>query len=173
MRLRRCATADDGASAVEFALVLPILLLILFGIIDYGLWFEDSISLRQGVRDAARQGVVGNYDGGDPTCAAMSTDQAKLRCLVDRAADPATGKAYAAIRVIGADGSSPGGPPDEQLTLRVCAMVSGAGATGFVPLPGGGVIRSRVEMKVERDGPTAATSSQDADAPGDWAWCDE
>ena len=49
---------DSGATAVEFALVAPILLLLVFGIIEYGLWFSDSLATRQGVREAARQGVV-------------------------------------------------------------------------------------------------------------------
>ena len=52
--------ADPGAAAVEFALVTPLLLVMLFGIIDYGIWFADSISARQAVRDAARQGFVEN-----------------------------------------------------------------------------------------------------------------
>ena len=34
---------------------------LVFGIIDYGLWFSDSLSTRQGVREAARQGVVANF----------------------------------------------------------------------------------------------------------------
>ena len=59
-RLRRAAQgrSDGGATAVEFALVAPILLLLVFGIIEYGLWFSDSLATRQGVREAARQGVV-------------------------------------------------------------------------------------------------------------------
>ena len=62
-RLRRTIQGrrDDGATAVEFALVVPILLLLVFGIIEYGLWFSDSLSTRQGVREAARQGVVANF----------------------------------------------------------------------------------------------------------------
>ena len=49
--LRRRPRRDDaGASAVEFALVAPVLFLILFGIVDYGIWFADSISARQAVR---------------------------------------------------------------------------------------------------------------------------
>ena len=50
---RRCC-GDDGAVIVEFALVLPFLVLLLFGVVDYGLaWRNDSIltsALRSGVR---------------------------------------------------------------------------------------------------------------------------
>src|SRR5689334_14442289 len=65
LRRRRSRRADTGASAVEFALVAPVLFLVLFGIIDYGIWFADSISARQAVRDGARRGVVENFSGCD------------------------------------------------------------------------------------------------------------
>ena len=56
---------DSGAAALEFALVVPVLLILVFGIIDYGLYFANSLGARSGVREAARQGVVENYDAGD------------------------------------------------------------------------------------------------------------
>jgi Flp pilus assembly protein TadG len=47
-----------GASAVEFALVVPFLLLIVFGIIVYGMVFAQSLSLSNAARQAARSGVI-------------------------------------------------------------------------------------------------------------------
>ena len=41
---------DQGAVAVEFALLLPLLVMILLAITDYGLWYSDSISLRSSAR---------------------------------------------------------------------------------------------------------------------------
>ncbi len=53
---RRAGRRDErGASAVEFAIILPVLMVLIFGIIDYGFFFFDSIGLRQGSREAARQ----------------------------------------------------------------------------------------------------------------------
>jgi Flp pilus assembly protein TadG len=46
---------------VEFALVIPLFLLVLFGIIDFGLALNDYNSVRQGVREGAREGVVGEF----------------------------------------------------------------------------------------------------------------
>ncbi|MET1059025.1 MAG: TadE/TadG family type IV pilus assembly protein [Nocardioides sp.] len=43
-----------GAVAVEAALVLPILVLILFGIIEYSLVFRDSLSITSATRQGAR-----------------------------------------------------------------------------------------------------------------------
>ena len=45
-----------GAAALEFALVVPVLLALVFGIIDYGIYFTDSLAARDGVRVAARPG---------------------------------------------------------------------------------------------------------------------
>jgi Flp pilus assembly protein TadG len=49
--------AAKGASAVEFALVLPVLLLILFGIIEYGWVLTYQIVLTNAVSQGARAGV--------------------------------------------------------------------------------------------------------------------
>jgi Flp pilus assembly protein TadG len=58
LRRWRGHTADSGASAVEFALVVPILLLLVFGIIDYGFVFSQQSTLNNGVREGARRAVV-------------------------------------------------------------------------------------------------------------------
>jgi hypothetical protein len=45
---------DGGAAAVETALVLPILLLIVFGIIDFGRMLHAQITLTEAAREGAR-----------------------------------------------------------------------------------------------------------------------
>ncbi|MGD0686970.1 MAG: TadE/TadG family type IV pilus assembly protein [Streptosporangiaceae bacterium] len=45
---------DRGAAAVEFALLLPLLLLIVFGIIDFGRALNAQITLTQAAREGAR-----------------------------------------------------------------------------------------------------------------------
>ena len=61
-----------GAAAVELALVSTILFTLLFAIVDYGLWFNDSLNTRQGVREGARRAVVENFTvpSGSPCAAA-------------------------------------------------------------------------------------------------------
>lgn len=48
-----------GASAVEFALVLPLLAVLLFGIIEFGVALNNKIALTDGVRVAARELAIG------------------------------------------------------------------------------------------------------------------
>ncbi len=64
-RVRRASRGDRrdrGAAAVEFALVLPILLVIVFGLIQYGLYFYSAQTGSNTVNAAARQLSVGNCD---------------------------------------------------------------------------------------------------------------
>jgi len=47
-----------GAAAVEFALILPLLLVLVMGVIDYGVFFGQNLSLQSAAREGARQGVT-------------------------------------------------------------------------------------------------------------------
>jgi Flp pilus assembly protein TadG len=55
--LRRRATNEVGAAMVEMAIVLPLLMVLVFGIIEYGRLYNAQITLthaaREGVRDYA------------------------------------------------------------------------------------------------------------------------
>jgi Flp pilus assembly protein TadG len=51
---------DRGAAAVEFALVFPLLLLIVFGIIDFGRALNTQITLTQAAREGARLDAEGD-----------------------------------------------------------------------------------------------------------------
>lgn len=53
---------NQGQAMLEFALVLPILLLLVFGIIEFGIIFFDNLVITQAAREGARVGVVGGSD---------------------------------------------------------------------------------------------------------------
>lgn len=55
---------ERGAAAVEMAILLPLLLLILFGVIEFGRVFNVQISLTQAAREGARHAAI-HYD--EPT----------------------------------------------------------------------------------------------------------
>lgn len=50
--------SESGTSVVEMAFVLPLLLLLVFAIGDFGIAFTRWISLTNAVREGARAGVV-------------------------------------------------------------------------------------------------------------------
>ena len=54
---------ESGQSAVEFALVLPLLLLVLLGIVEFGRAYNASNDLNQMAAAGARFAAVGNYPG--------------------------------------------------------------------------------------------------------------
>jgi Flp pilus assembly protein TadG len=63
---------ERGASAVEFALVMPFLLVLVFGLIQYGLYFWAM----QGGADAARHGARISAVGNPAACADFTTEVA-------------------------------------------------------------------------------------------------
>jgi hypothetical protein len=162
----RARRNTKGAAAVEFALVAPLLFLVMFGVIQYGLWFNDSLNTRQGVREAARMGVVANY-GATTECASTS-GMDKLACETVRQIDALTGAEY--VKVTAASWSK--GQP-----LVVCAYVNTDGGVGLLPMPNDGWIFSRTEMSIEdaatTPSPLSGTSSPalPADAPAWPAGC--
>lgn len=62
MQLSNFLSNNRGASAVEFAVVLPVLLVVLCGIYGYGVYIGASHSVAQLAADAARASVAGLSD---------------------------------------------------------------------------------------------------------------
>jgi Flp pilus assembly protein TadG len=177
---RRSQRSDAGASAVEFALLAPVLFLVLFGIIDYGIWFSDSISARQAVRDGARRGVVENFGSCSPAATGTSADLHSLACTINAAMEPISGTTYVRVSIAKSPADPSQNPPtvkwsDPQSTLRVCAMTKHTNLLPLVPFPSDGISRTRVDMPIEQAiGANAATRTSYADNPpagSDWSWC--
>ena len=75
MRCRRSGERqerDRGATAVEFALLLPLLLLIVFGIVDFGRALNAQITLTQAAREGARLAALGEPNVASGTQAAAT-----------------------------------------------------------------------------------------------------
>jgi len=58
MKRPRQLKSEHGAAAVEFALVLPVLALLLFGVIEFGLLMFNKAVLTNAAREGARFGIV-------------------------------------------------------------------------------------------------------------------
>lgn len=63
MRNRGAWGASDGAAAVELALLLPLLVLVVGGIVDFGFAFNAQIGLTHAAREGARVEAIGSGDG--------------------------------------------------------------------------------------------------------------
>src|SRR5512139_517620 len=59
-KLARARHAPVGAAAVEFALVAPLFIILVFGVISFGIVFAQNLALGNGAREAARSAVVEN-----------------------------------------------------------------------------------------------------------------
>jgi Flp pilus assembly protein TadG len=60
-----------GSQVVEFALMLPLLLILVFGIIDFGMAIFDKAVITNSSREGARVGVVYRYP--QPTATELQT----------------------------------------------------------------------------------------------------
>lgn len=57
----RCKNVDTGATAVEFALVLPLLIMLVFGIIGFAVLFAQKLALSNSAREGSRFAAVNLY----------------------------------------------------------------------------------------------------------------
>ena len=74
---------ERGAAAVEFALVLPVLMLIIGAIIDFGFVFAQQIAFNTSARDAARAGCSPPWPARKLTCGQVAHKAARsdvVRC---------------------------------------------------------------------------------------------
>lgn len=58
MKPKMITRDENGATAVEFALILPLLILLIFGIIEFGLLLYNKQILTNACREGARAGIV-------------------------------------------------------------------------------------------------------------------
>jgi Flp pilus assembly protein TadG len=61
-QLRRRLRADSGAELVEFALVLPLLLVLIVGVADFALLFQSYEVTTNAAREGARLAVLPGYN---------------------------------------------------------------------------------------------------------------
>ncbi|MEM8799507.1 MAG: TadE family protein [Pseudomonadota bacterium] len=57
--LRHIRLGNQGSAAIEFAFIVPIFLLLVFGLYEVGYFFFAKNVLERSVRNAARQGITG------------------------------------------------------------------------------------------------------------------
>jgi len=68
-------TSERGQTMTEFAIVLPLLVVLVFGVIQFGIAFNNYVALTDAVRAASRKGAV-SRESGNPTGACTSAGYA-------------------------------------------------------------------------------------------------
>lgn len=71
MNVRKLTHDETGQTMTEFAIILPLLVVLLFGIIQFGILFNNYVTLTDAVRAGARQAAVSRNDA-NPTGAATT-----------------------------------------------------------------------------------------------------
>lgn len=89
-QLKRCRQRERGQSLVEFALVFPIFILLMFGLIDIGRYVYVTNAFNQGAREAARYGSVEQWSYSCPASVPAGSRN-RLTCTQQVAKDRIAG----------------------------------------------------------------------------------
>jgi len=164
LRVKHCnrdGARERGNALVEFAIVVPLMLLLVFGIIEWGVFLNRKIDLTQGVREAGRQAAVASYAGGLSSCVPGSPT-AQLVCL----AHNRIGVGGVAVHVIAPTTNAVGSQ------FALCATYQATPVTGLMSpfLPK--YMHTETIMRLEQAPANGLTTGGDADPEGDnWSSC--
>jgi hypothetical protein len=150
---------------------------VLFGIVEFGMAFNDYQSVRQGVREGARDAVVADYGsstscglvGPAATSAVPHADNA--REVICRTKERVGVGDDLRVRVVFDGDPDTGGYTDDK--VKVCAQRQVASITGLMsPFLDQVVLRSEIEMRAEKDlSLPPGVTSEDPPPGKDWTWC--
>ncbi len=101
-----------GMQLVEFAVLLPILLLLVFGIIDFGRGYFSWLIITNGAREGARAAAVGKPED-------VIVDKVSGAVSGLYVTSVATGTCPSSVGALCIAGDNVGGFPDEPVTVTV------------------------------------------------------
>jgi len=139
---RRWARLDGrterGAVLVELAMVVPILVVLIMGIVDYAVLFNQKIGIRGGVCEAAWNGSRGIFGAApNSSCsltfpAALPDDNTqRIMCMVKRRSGLDQSELRVMVRVVDLDNPANPATYANGKGLMVCAMRKASSATHF------------------------------------------
>lgn len=147
MKVRR--RDEQGAAALEFGIIFPVIILAILGIIQYGYQFWSYTTASAVAREAARRSVVG-YDW-DCTVAEA----------VNKANKPALGATPTVTRVFKANDGTVSATPAYGGIVEVTVTFHSLNMhLPFLPIPGGGEINQTAVARVENVPPSPIPCDQ-------------
>jgi Flp pilus assembly protein TadG len=81
MSRRERAHSAEGATLIEFAIIFPLLVLLLVGIVEFSWLFAQYLDVRHGAREGVRLATVNFPEGSDPPV--MTRTQTNTATLLD------------------------------------------------------------------------------------------
>ena len=120
----RRGDSERGAVLVEAAFVFPVFLLLLFGMIEFGFIFKDSLTLSSMVQTGARTGAV----EGNATSPSADYDILSTMAVGSGALD----STIRSVIIFNADPTSPGGDPLNAPSTQCIAAANNAAASNSV-----------------------------------------
>ena len=105
-KIRHKLHREDGAAAVEFALIVGLLMMLVFGMMEYGLAFWQIQSLRAATREGARVAAVGG-------------DASQVQAAVVNASTGALPAGFGGITISPAGGCPTDGDIDQAVTVTI------------------------------------------------------
>ena len=127
---------EKGANLVEFAFIAPLLILLLFGIVEFAWVFATNLDVKHGAREGARITAVNTPDTGNVDLAAEICSRIDLA-----GSDPATTVTWAS------DGTPAVG---EGVTVTVSTPTSTLTGIMDWAFAGVGTLDSTVEIRIEQ-----------------------
>ncbi|HXH25856.1 MAG TPA: TadE family protein [Vicinamibacterales bacterium] len=146
---------------IEVAIALPILILLVFGAIDWGMLRQQQHALAHGVREGARRAAVAEW-GTETSCTSATAWPGTVRTIC--ATKAAIDEPGVAIRVL---------VPQYRVgqTVTVCAQRPADTLTGITDrFVTGQILRSITRMRIEELG-NGGMNSATEDTTRDWSWC--
>lgn len=145
--------SERGASIVEFALILPVFALLLFGLIDFGMVFGGYITLENQVNAAARAVAIGDISS-SCTSAANPDLCTAVAHIGSSPLGMVPGSIEVAIEFKNGDNMSAGAP------VVVCVQGTLKSSTGITsPFLNGRLVYASSEVMLEQGAQAPATST--------------
>jgi len=105
-KIRHKLRREDGAAAVEFALIVGLLAMLIFGMMEYGLAFWQVQNLRAATREGARVAAVGG-------------DDSQIKTAVINASTGSLPAGFSGISISPSGGCPADGPIDQSVTVTI------------------------------------------------------
>ena len=97
----RARRSESGASAVEFALIVPLVVMLLFGTVSAGLAYSDHVAITNAAREGSRYGAAA--DAASSTWA--TSVQTRVQQVYFNAAGAAPTDNQVCVKLVQADGT--------------------------------------------------------------------